>query len=72
MVNKRIQHGFSIANILILALLLLAIYGIRWVSIIVPQVMMTADKVASLNNLQSVDVHGKVAGCIRLDLTGTV
>jgi len=55
----KIPHGFSIATIAIVILLL---WGLRWGSIVVPQIRSTADRVASLNNLQNVDL--KLGGCV--------
>ena len=68
----RLSHGFTWFKIVCLVLAILLIFTIRWGAIVAPQVRATADKVVSLNNLQKVDVHGKVGGCIRLDLNGTV
>lgn len=55
-----------------LVVAVIAIFAIRWGSIVVPQVRQTADQVANLNNLQVVDIHGRIGGCIPLNINGTV
>ena len=56
----------------LLVIIILLVWGARWGTIVVPQIRSTADKVASLNNLQTLDIHGKIGGCIPIDIKGLV
>jgi len=67
-----IKHDFTWHKIAWLVVAIIGIFSIRWGAIIVPQVRQTADKVASLNNLQTLDIHGKIGGCIPIDIKGLV
>ena len=67
-----LEHGFSWYRIILLALIILICFGIRYGIIIVPQVRSTANQVANLNNLQKVDVKGEVGGCIPIYIKGSV
>ena len=58
----RLKHGFDWFKIVCLVGVILICFGIRYGVIIAPQIRGTADKVASLNNLQNVDL--KLGGCI--------
>lgn len=62
---KRIEHGFTWFRIVCLVLTILFIWGIRYGSIIAPQVRATANKVVQLNNLEN--VHLKVCGMLPID-----
>lgn len=62
LIKKPIEHGFSIANISIIVLLILIFWGIRWGAAVAPQIRATANKVVQLNNLS--DVNLKIGGCI--------
>ena len=67
-----LDHGFTWYRVIVLVLAIIVIFGIRYGAIIIPQVRSTADKVANLNNLQVVDIHGRIGGCIPLNINGTV
>jgi hypothetical protein len=70
MVKKaNIPHGFSIANIAIIILLGLIVWGIFYGAKIAPQVRSTANEVANLNQLKDVDLKGHV-GWIPIELKG--
>lgn len=58
----KIPHGFSLANIVIIVILILILWGIRIASKDVPQIRDTANKVVSLNNLENVNL--KIGGCV--------
>lgn len=70
--RQRLDHGFSIANIAMLVILVLIFWAIHWGRIVVPQVRQTADQVANLNKLHDVDLKGKIGGCIPFELKGII
>ena len=51
-----LEHGFNWFRIVCLVFAILVCFGVRYGVLIVPQVRQTADKVASLNNLQKADI----------------
>jgi hypothetical protein len=57
MVKKGIEHGFSIANIAIIILLGLIVWGIFYGAKIAPQVRSTANQIANLNKYQNTNIH---------------
>ena len=57
-----LNHGFSIATIVIVILLL---WGLRWGTIVIPQIRSTAEKVTQLNNLQNLNL--KIGGCVPIN-----
>ena len=69
--RHRLEHGFTIFRIICLAFAILMAWGVKYGMILAPQVLQTADKVVSLNNLQNVDVQGS-AGCIPIRLKGNL
>jgi hypothetical protein len=56
------EHGFTWFRVICFVLAILIIFGIRYGTIIIPQIRGTADQVANLNNLQKIDL--KIGGCI--------
>lgn len=54
---KRIEHGFTIANIAMIIVLCLIAWGILYGAKIAPQVRATANQVANLNELKNVNIN---------------
>lgn len=72
MIRKPIEHGFTIFRIVCLVLAILLFWGVRTGLVLAPQIRATADKVVKLNDLQNVDLKGKVGGCIPFGLNGNL
>jgi hypothetical protein len=66
------EHGFNWFKIACLVLAILLFWGIRDVLRVAPQIRQTADKVVRLNELENLDVKGKIGGCIPWDLKGSL
>lgn len=71
--KKIIDHGFTVANIAIIIVLILILWGILYGAKIAPQVRSTANQVANLNNLQKVNVNCVVHPLARtISCVGTI
>ena len=70
--NQHIPHGFSYFKIVCLVLVILFIWGVHTGLVLAPQIRSTANKVVQLNNLETVDLKGKVGGCVTIGLKGNL
>lgn len=67
-----LEHGFTYFKIVCLVLAILFAWGVRTAYVLTPQIRSTADKVVRLNDLQNVDLQGKIGGCIPFGLKGNL
>jgi hypothetical protein len=65
-------HDFTWFKIVCLLLAILFLWGIRYGMMITPQIRSTANQIADLNKLQTLDLSGKIGGCIPWNLKGVI
>lgn len=61
--QANVPHGFTVANIITLVVLILILWGVHYGSVVAPQIRSTADKVVKLNDLSNVDMKVGWGGC---------